>query len=58
MQIGTAFILIDSTASTPISGIFAGIAEGAEIAFGNYLWKFSYIGGTGHDFSGEIIDSF
>jgi hypothetical protein len=49
------FILIDNTVNAPISGTFAGIAEGAEIAFGSYLWKFSYGGGTVTT-SPEILD--
>jgi autotransporter-associated beta strand protein len=56
MAIGTTFILINNTANTPISGTFAGIPEGAEIAFGDYIWKFTYSGGTGNDFSGEILN--
>jgi hypothetical protein len=36
----------------------AGIAEGAQVIFGSYLWKFSYLGGNGNDCSGEIIEGF
>lgn len=57
-QIGTTFILIDDAIPTPISGTFTGVPEGAEIPFGGYLWKFSYLGGNGNDFSGEILEQF
>ncbi len=56
LPIGTTFILINNTAQTPITGTFAGIPEGAQVVFGYYLWRFSYLGGNGYDFSSEILD--
>jgi hypothetical protein len=32
------------------------VPEGAEIPCGGYLWKFSYTGGAGNDYSTEILD--
>jgi autotransporter-associated beta strand protein len=59
IPIGTTFILLINTAHTPISGTFTGVPEGAQLVFGNYLWKFSYLGHTGfgnNSFSAEVLD--
>lgn len=44
------YTLIHNTSGTAVTGTFAGLAEGAVVAFGNQPFKISYAGGaSGHD---------
>ncbi len=44
---GESFTIIHSSA--PIAGEFFGLAEGATVRLGNYLFTITYAGGGGHD---------
>lgn len=49
MPSGTLFTLIRNTASIPISGSFANLADSATITVGNNTYKANYEGGDGND---------
>lgn len=50
MKAGDKFTIIDNRSSTAISGTFAGLAEGATLAFGTGgVLSVSYVGGDGND---------
>ena len=46
---GDTFTLIDNKSATPVSGTFAGLAEGAQFTKGNVTFSISYVGGDGND---------
>jgi hypothetical protein len=46
---GTVYTLIDNDGNDPISGTFAGLAEGATVKAKNQAFRISYVGGTGND---------
>jgi autotransporter-associated beta strand protein len=46
---GTTFTVISNTASTPISGAFANLADGATITLGSISLNANYEGGDGND---------
>jgi autotransporter-associated beta strand protein len=46
---GTTITLIDNGGIDAVSGTFAGLAEGAQVAVGGQTFTISYIGGTGND---------
>ncbi|HPM81215.1 MAG TPA: autotransporter-associated beta strand repeat-containing protein, partial [Candidatus Anammoximicrobium sp.] len=48
---GTAFRLIDNTAAGPITDMFQNVAEGHVTAFNGTTGYYSYLAGTGNDFS-------
>jgi hypothetical protein len=49
LKAGTSFTVLSNTASTPISGAFANLADGAVITVGNTKLQASYEGGDGND---------
>jgi hypothetical protein len=46
---GETFEIINNDGSDPISGTFAGLAEGASFNVGGTTFSISYVGGTGND---------
>jgi FlgD Ig-like domain len=48
-SIGDAFMLIDNDGVEPVTGAFAGLAEGAQFAAGGHTFQISYQGGDGND---------
>jgi len=46
---GTVFTLIDNTGPSPVSGTFAGLAQGAKFSLNGLGFQISYTGGTGND---------
>jgi autotransporter-associated beta strand protein len=46
---GTKLTLIDNDGAEAVSGTFAGLAEGAQVAVGGQVFTISYVGGTGND---------
>ena len=56
---GQKFVLIANDGNDPISGTFAGLAEGQAIQQGNISFRGSYAGGDGNDFAitVEVIPS-
>ncbi len=46
---GNSFTIISNDGADPVTGTFAGLAEGASIAFNGRTLQISYIGGTGND---------
>ncbi len=47
---GTQFVIIDNQGPSPVSGTFAGLAQGATIQASNGVtYTISYVGGTGND---------
>jgi hypothetical protein len=56
LTVGTVFTVINNTASTPISGTFANLADGAIInaTAGNRL-QASYSGGDGNDLTLTVV---
>jgi len=49
VPIGYQFVILKNNLSTPITGAFNGLAEGATISAGSYSFTISYVGGAGHD---------
>jgi len=52
---GTVLTVIDDTASTPIGGRFANLADGITLAIGTNHLKVSYEGGDGNDLTFTVI---
>lgn len=52
---GTIFTVISNTASTPISGTFANLPDGAVLTVGNNKLQVSYEGGDGNDLSLTVV---
>jgi len=46
---GDSFTLISNDGTDPVSGTFAGLAEGATITINGTVFRISYVGGTGND---------
>jgi len=46
---GETFTIIDNQGANPVTGTFAGLAEGGRITIGNAIFAISYVGGTGND---------
>jgi uncharacterized repeat protein (TIGR03803 family) len=46
---GTRFTLINNDLADPVTGTFAGLAEGATLTIGSSLYQISYQGGDGND---------
>ncbi len=44
-----SFRIIDNDASETVTGTFAGLAEGATFTVDGYVFKITYVGGTGND---------
>ncbi|MFM8496009.1 MAG: beta strand repeat-containing protein, partial [Planctomycetia bacterium] len=55
VPLGTILTLIDNQGSSPVSGTFAGLPEGATIADSRGVFKISYVGGDGNDVTLEAI---
>lgn len=49
MPTGTAFTLINNIISSPISGSFANLPEGASVMVGPNTYRVTYQGGDGND---------
>jgi hypothetical protein len=47
--VGSTFEILTNTGSSPISGAFGGLAEGAVFSQGGYQFQITYQGGTGGD---------
>jgi hypothetical protein len=54
--IGTVFTLINNASASAISGTFTGIAQAASVVNGGQQLRFSYLGGTGNDFTATVLD--
>ena len=52
---GTVFTVINNAAATPISGIFANLADGATVRVGNNTFQANYGGGDGNDLTLTVI---
>ncbi|HEY1769464.1 MAG TPA: hypothetical protein VGG02_04320 [Chthoniobacterales bacterium] len=52
---GTGFTVISNTASTPISGTFTNLADGAILTVGNTKLQASYEGGDGNDLTLTVV---
>lgn len=46
---GTKLVLIDNDGADAVSGTFAGLPQGAQVAVGGQVFTISYVGGTGND---------
>jgi autotransporter-associated beta strand protein len=55
LKAGTTFTVISNTASTPISGTFANLADGALLTVGNTKLQASYEGGDGNDLTLTVV---
>jgi autotransporter-associated beta strand protein len=55
LKAGTSFAVISNTASTPISGTFANLADGAVLTVGNTKLQASYEGGDGNDLTLTVV---
>ncbi|MDB6076335.1 MAG: rsaA, partial [Akkermansiaceae bacterium] len=53
---GSTYVLIDNTGDQPISGTFAGIAEGSVVELGPERFVASYQGGDGNDFTLTVVE--
>jgi len=47
--LGQQFLIINNLGSQPVTGTFTGLAEGAEVSAGSYIFTISYVGGDGND---------
>ena len=52
---GTTFTVISNTATTPISGTFANLADGSTFIAGNNTFQVSYEGGDGNDLTLTVV---
>jgi autotransporter-associated beta strand protein len=52
---GASFTVLSNTASTPISGTFANLADGAVLTVGNAKLQASYEGGDGNDLTLTVV---
>ena len=52
---GTIFTVINNTATTPISGTFANLADGSTITAGSNTLQASYEGGDGNDLTLTVV---
>jgi autotransporter-associated beta strand protein len=55
LKAGTSFTVISNTASTPISGAFANLADGAVLSVGKNQLQASYEGGGGNDLTLTVL---
>jgi autotransporter-associated beta strand protein len=55
LKAGTSFTVLSNTASTPISGTFANLADGAVVIVGNTKLQASYEGGDGNDLTLTVV---
>jgi autotransporter-associated beta strand protein len=55
LPIGTVLTALSNTATTPINGTFANLADGATITIGNNKFQASYEGGDGNDLTLTVI---
>jgi hypothetical protein len=47
--VGSSFEIVTNTGGTPITGMFAGLGEGAGFSQGSYQFQITYQGGTDND---------
>ena len=52
---GTVFTVISNTVATPISGVFANLADGSTITAGSNTLQVSYEGGDGNDLTLTVV---
>jgi fibronectin-binding autotransporter adhesin len=55
LKAGASFTVLSNTASTPISGSFVNLADGAILAAGNTKLQASYEGGDGNDLTLTVV---
>jgi autotransporter-associated beta strand protein len=55
LALGTIFTVINNTAATPISGVFANLPDGSTIVAGNNTLQVSYEGGDGNDLTLTVV---
>jgi hypothetical protein len=55
LPLGTIFTVINNTATTPISGTFANLADGSTITVGTNALQASYEGGDGNDLTLTVV---
>jgi hypothetical protein len=46
---GDSFLILNKTSAGPVTGIFAGLPEGALFSNGSRIYKITYMGGDGND---------
>ena len=47
--IGQQFTIVSNATAFPFNGTFAGLPEGAQFTAGGFIFRISYVGGTGND---------
>lgn len=47
--VGNSFTIISNDAADAVTGTFTGLAEGATFSVSGYVFRISYVGGTGND---------
>ena len=55
LTVGTSFTIISNTASTPISGTFSNLIDGATVTFGSNTYQANYEGGDGNDLTLTVV---
>ena len=55
LPIGTTFLFINNTASTPIAGTFANLSNGGTLAIGSNTFQANYEGGDGNDLTLTVV---
>jgi fibronectin-binding autotransporter adhesin len=53
--VGQSFEIINNSGSSPITGTFSGLAEGATFSSGGHTFQISYKGGNGNDVTLTVI---
>jgi len=52
---GTVFVIINNTASSPISGTFGNLADGSTVTIGSNTYQANYEGGDGNDLTLTVV---
>jgi hypothetical protein len=55
LQTGQVFVVISNTATTPINGTFANLADGSTLTVGNNTFEANYEGGDGNDLTLTVV---
>lgn len=55
-KLAEPIVILQNDGTEPIGGTFAGLAEGAELTVGSYIFKISYVGGSGNDVTLTLVD--
>jgi hypothetical protein len=55
LALGTSFVIIDNTSSSPINGVFSNLADNSTFSNNGNTYVVSYEGGTGNDLAFTVV---